>query len=404
MQQLDLSTPEFRADPYPTYARLRRDSPVATVERPIVGTIYLLSRYDDCAGAFTDPRLVNDPRRARSEPDPFDRWWTPSLLRALQRNMLASDDPDHRRLRDLVHRAFTPRRVDGLKASIERIVARLLDGAARGRQPVDLMAEFALPLPLTVISEMMGVPEADRLTFHHRMARFLDTNFESRLQLVRQIPNSIMTLRFFRRLIRLRRREPGDDLLTALVQAEEKGDRLSEDELIAMIFLLLLAGHETTVNLIGNGVLALLQHPDQLQRLRDDPELIGPAVEELLRFTNPVAQPAARFAREDIELHGAVIPRGAIVLPLIASANRDEAAFERPDQLDLGRHPNRHLAFGLGAHYCLGAPLARLEAKIALLALVRRFPAMRLAVPAERLRWRPSVNLRGLTALPLHLS
>lgn len=404
MQQLDISAPAFRADPYPIYARLRRDSPVVTVERPLIGKLYLLTRYDDCADAFTDPRLANDPRKARSGPDPFDRWWTPPLLRALQRNMLACDEPDHRRLRDLVHRAFTPRRVDQLKGSVEQIVTRLLDAAARARQPVDLMSAFALPLPLTVISEMMGVPEADRLTFHDRMAKFLDTNFESRLQLVRQIPNSILTLRFFRRLIRLRRREPGDDLLTALVQAEEKGDRLSEDELIAMIFLLLLAGHETTVNLIGNGTLALLQHPEQLRRLRDDPELIGSAVEELLRFTNPVAEPAARFAREDIELHGTVIPRGSIVLPLLASANRDEAAFERADQLDLGRNPNRHVAFGLGVHYCLGAPLARLEAKIALLALVQRFPNMRLAVPAERLRWRGSINLRGLTALPLHLS
>lgn len=401
--QLDFTAPAFRADPYPTYARLRRDTPVVRVKRPLFGDIYLLTRYDDCAGLFTDPRFANNPRNAAAGADPLDRWWTPRLLRAFQKNMIASDEPDHRRLRDLVHKAFTPRRVDELKGSIERITNDLLDAAARGRT-VDLMAAFALPLPLTVISEMMGVPEADRLTFHRRMTGFIDNRLGSRLALLRQLPTSFLTLRFFRRLVRTRRERPGDDLLTALVQAEEQGDRLSEEELLAMIFILLLAGHETTVNLIGNGTLALLQHPDQLARLREDPALIGPAVEELLRFTNPVAEPAARFAREALELHGTVIPRGGIVVPLLASANRDEAAFERADQLDIGRHPNRHIAFGLGAHYCLGAPLARLEGKIALLALIQRFPHMRLAVPAEQLRWRGSINLRGLTALPMHLS
>lgn len=401
-QQLDQMSPAFRADPYPILARLRRESPVVTTQRPVIGTIYLLTRYEDVTALFSDPRFANDPRNTVVN-DPFDRWWTPRLLRAFQRNMLSSDEPDHRRLRDLVHKAFTPRRVEELKGSVERITARLLDAAAR-KPSVDLIADFALPLPLTVISEMMGVPEGDRLRFHRWMAGLLDAPITSRLAVLKLLPSSFMTLRLFRRLIRQRRRQPGDDLLTALVQAEEKGDRLNEEELIAMIFLLLLAGHETTVNLIGNGTLALLQHPDQLQKLRDDPELIGSAVEELLRFTNPVAEPAARFAREEVVLHGTTIPRGGIVVPLLASANRDEAAFERADQLDITRHPNRHVAFGLGIHYCLGAPLARLEAKIALLALVQRFPRMRLAVPADQLRWRGSLNLRGLTALPMHLT
>jgi cytochrome P450 PksS len=211
-------------------------------------------------------------------------------------------------------------------------------------------------------------------------------------------------MRFFRKLIHLRRAEPRDDLLTALVQAEEQGDRLSEDELISMIFLLLLAGHETTVNLIGNGTLALLQHPEQLQKLRENPELIGSAVEELLRYGNPVEQPSPRFAREEIHLDGHVIPQGATVMPLLASANRDESMFENADKLDITRKPNRHVAFGMGAHYCLGAPLARLEGTIALQQLVRRFPQMKLAVPEEQLRWRGSVGLRGLKALPLRLT
>lgn len=401
--ELDLIAPQFRADPYPTYARLRRESAVVVSHVPIFGKVYLLTRYADVEALFTDPRFVNDPRNASGGPTLFDRWWMPRLFRAFQRNMVSSDAPDHRRLRDLVHKAFTPSRVDALKDSVTRIVGRLLDQAERKRS-VDLIADFALPLPLTVISEMMGVPERDRMTFRRHMTGLIDSNLAGGLEMLRLFPSAIMMMRLFRRLIRHRRQQPGDDLLTALVQAEEQGDRLSEDELIAMIFLLLLAGHETTVNLIGNGTLALLQHPDQLNLLRREPELVGSAVEELLRFTNPVEQPGVRYAREDIEIGGHIIPRSAMVLPLLASANRDDQAFERADQLDITRTPNRHLAFGLGVHYCLGAPLARLEGKIALDALVQRFPRMRLAVPAAQLRWRGGIGLRGLKALPLQLT
>ncbi|HYO64575.1 MAG TPA: cytochrome P450 [Archangium sp.] len=393
---------EIRADPYPTYARLRKESPVVLIKHPIFGRVYYLTRYNDVVSSFTDPRLANDRRNVMGGRDPLDRWWVPRLFRIFQNNMLSTDAPDHRRLRDLVHKAFTPRRVEEMKQTVEKIVGELLD-AAQKKQTVDLIAGFALPLPLTVISEMMGVPEEDRLTFHRQMGGLLD-NLTTPLGFLVQTPNAFNMMRFFRKLIRLRREQPREDLLTALVQAEEQGDRLSEDELISMIFLLLLAGHETTVNLIGNGTLALLQHPEQLQKLRENPELIGSAVEELLRYSNPVEQPSPRFAREDIHLEGHVIPRGATVMPLLASANRDESAFENADTLDITRKPNRHVAFGLGAHYCLGAPLARLEGTIALQHLVRRFPQMKLAVPEEQLRWRNSVGLRGLKALPLRLS
>lgn len=402
VERLDPLAREFRADPYPTYARLRRSSPVVAVHLPLVGDAFALPRYADVVEAFTDPRLANDLGNARGSRDMLDRWWLPSLARAFRKTMLSSDEPDHRRLRDLVHKAFTPRRVEEFKGSVERIAARLLD-AAEKKSEVDLMEDFALPLPLQIISEMMGVPEADRGTFRRQMAGVLDSN-SSGLAMLRNMPNMYMMMRLFRRLIRLRREQPGDDLLTALVQAEEQGDRLSEQELLAMIFLLLIAGHETTVNLIGNGTHALLQHPDQLERLRARPALIGSAVEELLRFTNPVEQAAPRYAREPIRLHGELIPQGAPVLPLLASANRDEDAFDRADTLDIGREPNRHVAFGLGAHYCLGAPLARLEGKIALDALVQRFPRMRLAVPADQVRWRGTIGLRGLTKLPLRLT
>jgi cytochrome P450 len=402
IHELNLKTPELRTDPYPLYARLRRDSPVALLHRPLMGKAFILSRYEDVLHAFTDPRLANNRRSATNAPDPLDRWFVPRLLKAFGNNMLATDAPDHRRLRDLVHKAFTPRRVEELKDQVERIVADLLDAALK-KQSVNLIADFALPLPLTIISVMMGVPEEDRLQFHHWTARLLE-GVTSATGMASQFPNAFRMQRFFRKLIRLRREQPGDDLLTALVQAEEQGDRLSEEELVSMIFLLLLAGHETTVNLIGNGMLALLQNPEQLQRLYREPELIGSAVEELLRFTNPVVQPSDRYAREDISLHGQVIPRGSVVLPLVAAANRDEQAFPGADQLDLARTPNRHLAFGMGAHYCLGAPLARLEGRIALQALVQRFPRMRLAIPEQRLEWRGTIGLRGLKQLPVHLT
>jgi cytochrome P450 PksS len=401
--EINLKTRELRANPYPTYARLRKESPVVVYKHPIFGKTYYLTRYNDIVSSFTDPRLANDRRNVlEGKKDPMDRWWVPKLFRILQNNMLSTDAPDHRRLRDLVHKGFTPRRVEEMKQAVERIVSELLDAAGK-KQSVDLLADFALPLPLTVISEMMGVPDEDRLTFHRQMGGLLD-NLTTPAGFLLQTPNAFNMMRFFRKLIRLRQTEPRDDLLTALVQAEEQGDRLNEDELISMIFLLLLAGHETTVNLIGNGTLALLQHPEQLQKLREHPELIGSAVEELLRYGNPVDQPSPRYAREDIQLEGHVIPKGATVMCLLASANRDESVFENADTLDITRKPNRHVAFGMGVHYCLGAPLARLEGTIALQHLVRRFPDMKLAVPAEQLRWRGSIGLRGLKALPLRLS
>lgn len=400
---IDLMAPELRVDPYPTYRRLRRESAVFRSYIPLFGAVHLLTRHADVTAMFGDPRFVNDPRNARGARSHLDRWWAPRLLRSFQRNMAGCDEPDHRRLRAIVHKAFTPRRVETLRGSVDRTVGALLDAMA-DRPTVDLMTGLAIPLPLTIISEMMGVPEAERLAFHRRMTGLVDSIAAGKLGLLRKFPDAVMLLRCFRRLLRLRRERPGEDLLTALVQAEEQGDRLSEDELIAMVFLLLLAGHDTTVNLLGTGVLALLQNPDQLQRLRDEPALIGPAVEELLRFTSPVAQSEARYAREDIEVGGHVIPRGAVVLPLLASANRDEAAFDRADELDLTRQPNRHVAFGLGAHHCLGANLARMEARTALLALVQRFPRMRLAVPVEQLRWSATIGLHGLVALPLALT
>jgi len=212
-----------------------------------------------------------------------------------------------------------------------------------------------------------------------------------------------MFIRYLRRFFKVRRRNPQDDLATALIEAEEAGDKLSEDELPAMVFLLLIAGHETTVNLIGSGTLALLEHADEMEKLRRDPSLIKPAVEELLRYTAPVFMTTERYARENVTIHGVTIPRGEMTLGVIGSANRDEKVFENPDSLDITREPNKHLSFGQGVHFCLGAPLARVEAQIAVNTLLRRMPELRLRVSPDSLRWRPSMILRGLDALPVAL-
>lgn len=330
----------------------------------------------------------------------MERWWMPGTVKLILNSMVMKDPPDHRRLRSLVQMAFTPAMVAGLTSRIEAITGELLDAMAR-QSTVELIDALALPLPLTVIAEMLGVPPDERASFRALFAKLVDPDALNPLSFVRNLPRMARLNRFIRHLIALRREQPGDDLMTALVRAEEAGDRLSEDELVSMVFLLLFAGHETTVNLIASGVQALLAHPDQLALLRERPELIDTAVEELLRFTNPVGTVAPRFAREDMEIAGVHVPRGTTLMLLLASANLDEAAFPEAHRLDLTREPNRHLSFGLGAHFCLGAPLARLEARVAIPALVRRFPSMRLAVPASELKLRSNIGLRGLYALPL---
>ncbi|MCC6187958.1 MAG: cytochrome P450 [Anaerolineales bacterium] len=397
---VNLSAPEVRADPYLLYARLRESAPLAQAKVPMFGRVWLISRYADVVAALKDPRFSSDQRNATAgEGTPR---WLPRIFRILATSMVVTDDPDHYRLRNLVHQAFTPKRVEGIAARVEAITAELLDRAAAKRQ-VDLLADFALPLPLTVISEMMGVPARDRLNFHRWTAKFLETPSAGLGAMLAQLPNGVRLLRFFENVIAERRANPQDDLVSALVAAEEAGDRLNEEELLSMIFLLLLAGHETTVNLIANGTLALLQHPDQLERLRADPGLMARAVEELLRFTNPVEHGTTRHLLEDVTLHGVTLPKGSRALALLSSANRDETVFDNAGRLDLGRHPNRHVAFGLGIHYCLGAPLARLEGQIAFQALIERFPNMQLTIPPERVRWRSALAVRGLKALPVSL-
>lgn len=401
--QRELERPESRADPYAAYARLRRLGPVLRWRSGFSDT-YVITRHQDVVSLLRDPRIANDRRSVSGRRDaPAGRWWMPAIMKLLINSMVMKDPPDHRRLRTLVQKAFTPARVDDLGARVEQITAYLLDAAAT-KPVIDLVADLALPLPLTVISEMLGVPEPQRVEFHDLIARVLDPNSARLTGFIRNYPHMLRLNRFLRRLVQLRRQQPGDDLVTALVQAEEGGDRLGEDELISMVFLLLFAGHETTVNLIGNGVLALLQHPDQLQLLRARPELIDTAIDEMLRFTNPVGTVSPRFVREDLDIADVRIPRGSTLTLLLASANLDDAAFPDAHRFDITRTPNRHVGFGLGAHYCLGAPLARIEARIAIPALLRRFPDLRLAIPPESVRWRSNMGLRGIESLPLRTS
>ena len=397
--EVDLLTPAMRADPYPTFARLRRELPLTIATNPFGGRVWALSRYQDVSDALRDPRLVHDERSITGTIN-VDRWYVPPLLRAFSQTMLSQDGEGHRRLRALVHKAFTPRMVEGLTLRIRRIVDDLLT-RARSRGSFDLIADFALPLPLTIISELMGVREEDRLGFHRWVGVVLINGDLSPLNVLRRLPTLVQMARFFQRLVDQHREEPRDDLTAALMAARDHDDRLSDPELTAMLFVLLLAGHETTVNLIGTGALALLEHPEQRALWRERPAIAPTAIEELLRFTNPVMLPSPRFAREDFTMYGRTIVRGDRVAPLIGAANRDPEVFPGADTLDLQRDPNRHVAFGHGVHYCVGAPLARLEGRIALTALLERLPRLRLAVPRERLRWRPTVVLRGLAALPV---
>ncbi len=393
------SDPDFRRDPYPFYARMRHETPVFRLKEGRRGDTFYVTRYDDVMAVLRDTsRFVNNKTNAGRRALKLES----TLSMGITTTMVMQDGADHRRLRDLVHKAFTPARVAALEVRVEQIVDQLLD-AADAHSEVDLIAALALPLPVTVISEMMGVDERDRANFNRWMHGVLDLDGGGLFDLLKDLPNLIQLKRFLRRLIEDRRRNRGDDLLSAMIAAEEAGDRLSFDELVSSTFILLLAGHETTVNLIGNGMLALLDSPDQLERLRGQPDLIDPAVEELLRFGNPVQINAPRFAREDTEIGGIAIARGASVAPILASANRDETRFADPDRLDIGRQPNKHVAFGFGVHYCLGAPLARLEGRVAFKALARRYPDMRLAAPRSALEWRPSQSVRGLTKLPLRL-
>ncbi|MEV7813994.1 cytochrome P450 [Streptomyces flaveolus] len=393
---LPYGDPAFVADPFPLYRRLREEGPV---RRAIIAgglDAWLVTRYEDGLAALSDPRLSSDVRDA-SDPRLVEQ--LPEFEReSMMSTMLRSDPPDHTRLRRLVSKAFTARRIAELRPRIQEITDRLLDAVLPAGR-AELVADFALPLPVTVISELLGVPVDDRYDFQ----RWTDA------MLVRgeKMPDPVVVDEAWQQMrayvtkhLEAKRARPGDDLLSGLINAHDQEQRLSHDELIAMTFLLLVAGYITTVNLIAGGITALLTHPDQLTLLREHPELLPDAIEEFLRFDGPVSPGIARFAREDVEIAGVRVPRGATVLIASAIADRDPARFPEPDRLDITRRDNGHLAFGHGIHYCLGAPLARLEGQIAIGTVLRRLPDLALAVPPTELTWRPG-GLRGPARLPV---
>jgi pimeloyl-[acyl-carrier protein] synthase len=384
--------PEFIADPYPIYHALRAEDPVHL--SPL--GFWVLTRYEDVVATLRDPRFAKEALAA------FVAARFGVAMPGVGLSMLDRDPPDHTRLRGLVSKAFTPRVVEGLRPHIQEIVDDLLD-RVEGAGAMDLIEDFAYPLPVIVICEMLGVPVADRERFKGwglDIARGLDAIWlPAESEVARQSMASRHALTgYFRELIAERRAAPRADLLSALIAAEETGDRLSEEELLATCILLLVAGHETTVNLIGNGTLALLRHPAELRRLREDPGLVAGAVEELLRYDGPV-QRTARIPSEDVVIGGRAIGKGELVMPFIGAADRDPAQFREPDRLDITRADNRHIAFGWGIHFCLGAPLARLEGQIAFQTLFPRLP--KLALATDRPPYRQSLTLRGLSALPV---
>jgi len=393
----DPLSPEFIRDPYPSYDRLRRTDPMHVT----AFGAFLASRHAEASLVLRDKRFGKDyveRSKRRYGPDIMQQ----PIFRSMSQWMLQQDPPDHTRLRGLVVKAFTARRVEDMRPRIQQVVDQTLD-AMVGRGHMDLIEDFAFRLPVTIICDMLGIPEDHREIFYRSSrdgGRILEPVPMSPAEIAQGNAANAMAQMYFQQLFELRRKSPGDDLTTQLVQAEEAGSKLSNEELTANIILLFGAGHETTVNLIGNGLLALHRNPDQLALLRANPALIGGAIEEFLRYDSSV-QMTGRVALEDIDDLGATkIPKGESVLCLLGSANRDPAVYpDRPERLDITRPNVRPLSFGGGIHFCLGAQLARIEAEIAVATLLRRLPDLRLD-DAENPQWRPTFVLRGLKSLP----
>ena len=417
---IDIFSAGFKDHAFESYAELREKEPVLLAPLPNDQTLALVMRYEDATTMMKDyGRFGNDVANAYSEAElealrvqyieGMSEEQAQQMLdldRLFGRILLGIDPPDHSRLRRLVAIPFTPRYIEGLRARVREIASSLLDDVdakvRAGQRQFDLIDDFSYPLPLTVIAEMLGIPEEDYdrfRTWSQASVTFVpgQQTSQEHNDLLREFAE------YLRQLAVVKRDSPGKDLLSGLVQAEAGGDKLSEEELISMMFLLIVAGHETTVNLIANGTLLLFDHPDQRQRLRDDPALLKSAIEEMLRFYGPVEVGLTRWVREDTEFGGAKLKRGQQMMAVLASANHDPERFPDPEVFDISRDPNRHLAFGTGIHACLGATLARLEAEVAFTELLNRFPGLALAVPRDELTWRDGTFMRALTALPVRV-
>ena len=404
---LDFTRPAFRRDPVPTYHRLREIAPIARIERGAI-RFTVLTRHADVVAVLRDPRMSVD-RAFQPKPiagdgaDPATLHPLARALRALSRVMLFRDPPDHTRLRGLVNKSFTPRMVESLRPRIQTLVDALL------AQPLadggfDVVRDLAEPLPILVISELLGLPGADRADLKRwsdSLAAMLDGSIAMQ-HIASAIPSAVALIDYLRVQLEAKRRAPGDDLLSALLAAQGQDEHLTDDEILGTAVIVMGAGHETTTNLIGNGVLALLRHPGELERLRAQPALIGTGVDEMLRFDSPV-QATSRVPVEALELFGQRFEKGREIALLLGAANHDPAVFAEPGRFDLGRRDNRHVSFGFGIHFCLGAVLARLEGEVALGTLVRRASKLGLATSDDTLAWRQGWLLRGLTSLPVTL-
>ena len=391
-----------RDHPFALFAAVRELGPVHAVTLADGHDAWLVVGYEEARIALNDARLSKDMHAALATGSGVVAEGLPGPRFA--RHMLSVDPPDHSRLRRLVSSAFTPRRVEALRPRVQAVVDQLLDdiAAAGPDATVDLISAFAFPLPFTVICELLGVPEPDRGPLGRGLgAMLVPTSTPAEYAKAKEASDAVVGM--LEALVDTKQAAPGDDLVSGLIVARDGDERLSTQELLSTIFQLIVAGHDTTASLIGNGVVALLQHPEQLDGLRTDPTKLAVAIEELLRYDAPVPHSTFRYAVAPMDIGGVTVPAGAQVIICLAAANRDSGQYSDPEGLDLGRDESRHLAFGHGIHFCLGAPLARIEGQLAIGSLLRRFPALRLAVPVDELRWGhgDGLVLRGLTELPV---
>lgn len=399
-RKYDLYSSTFKANSYETFAQMRREHPLW--QQPGLDgktLIWFVTGYDEAELILRDDKRFTRDFSAIMPPERLAQLPQDPVFRLVDNHLLNKDGADHRRLRGLVSKAFTPSIIGQMRPRIQAIADELLDQiAAQGE--ADLIETYAFPLPIIVIAELLGIPAEDRDKFRTWSNAVMMPALTPEAQ-AETLANLQAFVAYLRQLFEQRRHDPQPDLISALLQAEEAGDRLSEEELFSMVILLIIAGHETTVSLLGNATLALLQHPAQMAHLRENPDLMPTAVEEFLRYDGPVERAMSRWATEEVEINGRILQPGDPIIVIIGAANRDPAQFDNPDRLEIERNPTRHLAFGRGSHYCLGAPLARLEGEIALNTLLRRLPNLRLAVAPEELNWRLIPLFHGLGALPV---
>lgn len=387
-----LFTEQFIQNPYPSYQNLRETDPVHAVLFPDGQRGWMVTRYEDAEKVLKDQRFIKDMSKIYGD--------SMGEMSVFAQNMLFSDPPDHKRLRGLAQKAFTPKMISGMRDRIQEITDELLI-ELEGQDQVDMIDEFAFPLPIIVICEILGVPSADRDKFRLWSNSLIEGTGGDSDRTVHQHMNEFVE--YLGKWFATVREQPGENLISSLIQAEEEGDSLSESELYGVVTLLIIAGHETTVNLIGNTILSLLEHPEQRKLLAQQPELINQAIEESLRFNGPVEFSTSRWAGEDFEFQGKELKKGELVIVSLNSANHDPDKFNESGLFDIQREKSPHLAFGKGIHMCLGAPLARLEGEIAIASLFTRFPKMELAVKNSELDWRPGMIVRGIKELPMKM-